>query len=285
MLGRPHLMLPDLGRNDRVAARRLRRLVQVADGALRHDLGTGLYIIEAAAGAPSLDPRPPFGEVGPDMAAGAKAIEDRLNCQTGISDDRQININSLVDRTAIDIDVDFFGLGRERIEASSHPVVEARAEADDQVRLVHRQIGFIGAVHAQHAEPLVRRRREGAQAHERGRNRATDPIRQFAQQYAGLRTAVDDAATCIEDWALCGRDHFDRFGYGSGIGLFSRAIAFMRDQLGLFIRRGRDLDIFRDVDDDRTRASGWWRYERPRKRRPPVCRGLSPDNYAWNNGA
>ena len=43
----------------------------------------------------------------------------------------------------------------EGVEPPGDPVIEARADADDQVGPVHRHVGFIGAVHAQHAEPFL----------------------------------------------------------------------------------------------------------------------------------
>ena len=45
----------------------------------------------------------------------------------------------------------------EGVQPAGDPVVETRAQADDQVGLVHRHIGFIGAVHPQHPQPLHRR--------------------------------------------------------------------------------------------------------------------------------
>src|SRR3546814_6075276 len=64
MLRRPHLMLADLGGDDRVAA--ARRIEQGLDRALRHDLGARLLLfgeVEAARRAPAVDAAPPFAEV------------------------------------------------------------------------------------------------------------------------------------------------------------------------------------------------------------------------------
>ena len=55
---------------------------------------------------------------------------------------------------------------RELGELAGDPVVEAGADRDDQVGVVHRLVGGDGAVHAEHAEPLVVGGREGTEAHQ-----------------------------------------------------------------------------------------------------------------------
>ena len=82
--------------------------------------------------------------------------------------DGDIDIDDLVDRAAVDIDMDLPAVGREGIQTPGDAIVETRADAQDQVCLVHRPIGFIGAVHPQHAQPLVGRCGEGTQAHQGG---------------------------------------------------------------------------------------------------------------------
>ena len=67
----------------------------------------------------------------------------------------------------IDVDVDLLRAGREGVEPAGDAVVEARADADHHVAIVHRQVGFVGAVHAEHAEPLRIGRRIGAEPHQR----------------------------------------------------------------------------------------------------------------------
>src|SRR3546814_11265859 len=69
MLRRPHLMLANLGGDDRVAA--ARRLEQRLDRALRHDVGVGFLLlreVEAAGRAPAVDTPPPFAELARLMA-------------------------------------------------------------------------------------------------------------------------------------------------------------------------------------------------------------------------
>ena len=60
----------------------------------------------------------------------------------------------LRDLGRVDVDVDELGVRRELGELAGDAVVEAGADRDDQVGLVHRVVGGAGAVHAEHAEPV-----------------------------------------------------------------------------------------------------------------------------------
>ena len=46
------------------------------------------------------------------------------------------------------------GTWREMRRIADHAVVEARADRQQHVAVLHRHVGFVGAVHAQHAEEL-----------------------------------------------------------------------------------------------------------------------------------
>ena len=82
-----------------------------------------------------------------------------------IADNAEVNPHGLVHGTAVNIDMDLLGMRRKGIQTARHPIIKARAKAEDEIGLIHRPIGFIGAVHAQHAEPLIARRRIRAKAH------------------------------------------------------------------------------------------------------------------------
>ena len=82
-----------------------------------------------------------------------------------IADDAEIDGYDLVDLRAVDVDVNFLRLRSERVKPSGHPVVEPRADGDDEVRPVHRHVRFVGTVHSEHAEPVRMVGGEGAEAH------------------------------------------------------------------------------------------------------------------------
>ena len=72
--------------------------------------------------------------------------------------------------------------GENLIEAAGDAIVETRADRDDQIAIVHRIIGLVSAVHAEHAEPFRIMRRKGAEAHQGGRDREARRGDEIAQQ-------------------------------------------------------------------------------------------------------
>ena len=72
--------------------------------------------------------------------------------------------------------------GENRVEPAGHAVVEAGADRDHQVAVVHREVGLVGAVHAEHADELRVRGRIGAEAHEGQRDREAGRAHQLGHQ-------------------------------------------------------------------------------------------------------
>ncbi len=165
VLRRPHLMLADVRADDRVAAG---RLTQRLDHVLRLDLGVGAVLVaERMALAPQTDPRPPLLQarrVGFERAVlGSQPRQDVGR----VTDDRDVGRYVLGDLGWVDVDVDELRPRGELRELAGDPVVEAGADRDDQVRLVHRVIGRARPVHAEHPQPLLVRSGERAQSHRR----------------------------------------------------------------------------------------------------------------------
>ena len=115
---------------------------------------------------PGRDPRPPFlepGRIGRQRAIlGRQPRDDVL----GVADDRDVSRHVLGDLGRVDVDVDELGPRGELAQLARDPVVEASADRDDQVGLVHGVVGRARAVHPEHPEPLLVGRREGAQTHD-----------------------------------------------------------------------------------------------------------------------
>ena len=93
-------------------------------------------------------------QVGDDLAA--------------VAHDRHVGDPVLADLGGVDVGVDHLGAGGERVQVAGHPVVEARAQADDQVALLQAGHRGDGAVHARHAEVLRVAVGERAARHQRG---------------------------------------------------------------------------------------------------------------------
>src|SRR3990170_707243 len=84
----------------------------------------------------------------------------RSLCETsGFSSRRQLlaspwrvgGTHVLADLRRVDLHVDDLGLGREVLQPPGHPVVEAHANADNQVRFADSDVVPVHAVHSRHA--------------------------------------------------------------------------------------------------------------------------------------
>ena len=60
-------------------------------------------------------------------------------------------------------------------------IVKAHADGKDKIGVVHRHIGFVGAVHAEHAHRLPMGAGESAQPHQRTGDRNVQLLRKLQQ--------------------------------------------------------------------------------------------------------
>ncbi len=107
MLGRPHLMLTDFRRN--VGITPLGRRIKPLDRILRLDDLVGIFIGKRFAPPPFIDLSPPIGERFSIGLAAARLPtgKHRRNDMSAIADDAEIDLDVLVDRRRIDVDMDF----------------------------------------------------------------------------------------------------------------------------------------------------------------------------------
>ena len=84
-----------------------------------------------------------------------------------IADNRDIDRHILVDGGRVDVDMDLLRIGRKSIQTAGNPVIEAGADTDHDIAVMHGVIGFKCAMHAQHAEELLVGGRIGAETHQR----------------------------------------------------------------------------------------------------------------------
>ena len=119
-----------------------------------------------------------------------------LQHMRAIADYAEIDLHVLVDRGGVDVDVDLFGMRREGVEPASDAVVETRAQADHQIAIVHRVIGFERSVHAEHAEPLFVGSRVGGPDPSSVEviGKAGQTCTSSRSKRRGVRSRVDDAA-------------------------------------------------------------------------------------------
>ena len=205
----------------------------------------------------AVDRVPPFGErgrVGP-MRARPPQPHHILEHMGAIADDAEVSLDVLVDRRRIDVDVNFLRSWRERVEAPGDAIVEARADANHQVAIVHGVVGLERSMHAKHAEPMLVGSRKGAEPQERRGDRESGRADEFAQQGRGVGAGIDDSAAGVENRLLRRRHHLHRVGDPLQIALDLRMIGLVLDVPVDRIGAAGELHVFRDVDDDRSRAA------------------------------
>ena len=150
----------------------------------------------------------------------------------------------------------FLERGRELGELAGDAIVEARADIDQHVAVIHRQVGFVGAVHAQHAEELLVRRRKRAEPHQGVGDGIARHVHELGEQLRRLRPGIDHAAAGVEDRLLGIGDQLDRLLDLCGVGLDLRAIALVLHRLvGRHIVVLVHQHVLGQVDDDRPGAA------------------------------
>ena len=141
---------------------------------------------------------------------------------------------------------------RERGELAGDAVVEARADRDQHVALVHRPVRPLGAVHARPAEVELVRLRERALRHQRRDDRELPQLRERAKLVAGL--GVDRPAADVEHGPLRVGDRLRRRSHLLRVHARGRAPAGQVDLVRIAEVELRLLDVARNVDEHRAAA-------------------------------
>jgi len=178
-LRRPHLVLADFGGDVDVAP--ARRLEQPLDRELRQDDIVVLFVGQRIARAPFGDLVPP----GADIRLLRLRPDTCKRSPSTLAASPMIGISTrmflLIEDGSISMWI-FFEPGE---NASIRPVMRSSKRApthSNGVATMHRHVGLIGAVHAEHAEPVLARRRISAEAHQGGGDRKAGRFDQLAQQ-------------------------------------------------------------------------------------------------------
>ena len=255
-LRRPHLVLAHFGGDVVVAV--LDVVIEPLERVLRLDRLVVLLVGEAVARPPAVDLAPPRLqrlEIGARLP-GLPHPDQLLQRVAGIAHDRQIDPHVLVDRAGIDIDVDLLGMGRELGKLAGDAIVEARADIDQHVAVIHRQVGFVGAVHAQHAEELLVRRGKRAESHQGVGDGIAGHVDELGEQLGRLRPGIDHAAAGVEDRLLGIGDQLDGLLDLRMLGLDLRTVALVLHRfVGRHIVVLVHQHVLGQVDHDRPRSA------------------------------
>ena len=274
-LGRPHLVLAHFGGDVDILVPG--QGVEPLDGVLRLDaVGRG-RVAEGLPRPPGLDLPPPLGK-GAGVAGQVAGLPDSdqvLQHAAGVADDADVRPDVLGDRGRVDIDMDLARAWREGVELAGDPVVEARADGHHDVAVMHGVVGLEAAVHAQHAQPLVVRGREGAQAHQGRGHRRAGQGGEFPQQGGSPGAGIDHAPAGVEDGPAGTGDHLRRLGDPGRVALGARAVVVGMHHLARPLVGGlAELDVLGDVDDHRSRPPGGGDVEGLVQHPGQVCRVL-----------
>ena len=159
--------------------------------------------------------------------------------------------------------MDLLGARRKRIDPPGDAVVEARADTQHDVAIMHRHVGLVSAVHPEHAKPVLARGRIGAEAHQGRGDRDSRDLDQLAQQLRRLGPGVDDAAAGIDHRAF-GRSQ-QRHGLANlrRIALHARRVGNVDVVLARrMIGTDPELHVLGNVDQHRSGTAGGCDIER-----------------------
>ena len=179
---------------------------------------------------------------------------------TDVADDRDVGDPVLADLGRVDVGVDDGGVRGEGVQPPGDPVVEARAEGDEQIRLLQRGDRGDRAVHPGHSEVLHVAVREGAPGHQRGDDRNAGQLGQPPQLGAGV--GLEHATADVQDRSAGSGDQPGGFPDLLGVRTGHRPVAGQVD-----LRRPAEValllqHVLRDVDQDRAWAPGRGEMER-----------------------
>ena len=206
-------MLADARHHDGVVGRGVAELLEHV---LRLELVTveGLLVVQRVALLPVADLRQPRGTVGLRRCTSqvAHRLHQLLDHEPAVAHDGHVGPAHLAQLGGIDVGVDDLGVGGERPDLAGDPVVEARAERDQQVGLLHRRDRGVVAVHPRHAEAERMAVGERTPRHQGRDDRDAGEVDQLAERFGGARledatARVDDRAAALGDQAGRLLDH------------------------------------------------------------------------------
>ena len=205
VLGRPHLMLADAGRDDRVVQSTAvaNHLPESANGVLGQD---GVVPVGKAKGflfTPAFDLPDPLGK-----ASGLLSRilvdqgEQSLERPTHVADDGDVGRLVLVDLGRIDVDVDDLAVTGKLADLARHAIVEAHAQGKEEVGVVNGVVGVDGTVHSQHLQAQEMLAGKPAQPHEGQRHGNAHFLREFLQKRGG--SGGNDTTAGVDDGFFAG---------------------------------------------------------------------------------
>ena len=249
----PHLVLADVRGDKRFAAC---QRVQFLEHILRLDKLALAIIGVAVQPAPFVDLFPPGREcrLVRLFLRAFQLLDHVLEHAVGRAHDRDLDWHVLGDRCRIDVDMNDACIRTEFGQFASHAIIETRAHRQQHVATVHGHVGFIGAVHAEHADGQRVVRREGAEAHERLGDRVTEQAHEFGERLGGL--TQHNAAAGVDHRAPGIEQQVDGLFDLSRVALGHRVVRAHGYIFWVVVLAARRRDVLRDIHQHRTGPPG-----------------------------
>ena len=261
VLAGPHLVLADARHEDGVVRR---GVPQHFEHVLRLERVAvlGRVVVQRELLLPARDPAPPGARGRPAasrrLSRSLHGGDQLLDDDPAVADDRHVGPADLAQLGRVDVDVDDLGVGREGRHLAGHPVVEAAAEGDQQVGLLHGRDRGVVAVHPGHPEAQRMAVGKGAAGHEGGDHVDARQLGQLPQRLG--RPGLQDPSPGVDDRAAALGDEAGRLphhaGVAPGVGLVAgkgeRHVAVARP----VPVHGRLQHVLRHVEQHRSRPSG-----------------------------
>ena len=137
---------------------------------------------------------------------------------------------------------------------SDDAVVEARADREQHVAVLHRHVGFIRAVHAEHAHELRVGRRITAESHQRVGAREIQHAHQLGELQGSI--AQNHAAAGVDHRPLGRHQHLDGLPDLPRMSLDDRVVGAHGNLVGVAEFRFVGRDVLRNVDHHGSGATG-----------------------------
>src|SRR6267378_3807594 len=259
-LCRPHLVLTDIGGDECIA---LGDLVESLQHDLRLDDLAFLVVFQAVLGFPQADLGPPCAEgLLVRLVAGRLKLSAQLLEHIGhVSDDRDIDLYACGDRGRVDVDVNDLALHlREVGRVAYNSVIEARAHGKQHVAVLHRHVGFVGAVHPEHAQELRVGCGIAPQAHERIGARETEQFDELGELLR--RIGKDHPAPGVDHRALRLGDQLHGLPDLTRMPLHHRVVGTHRHRFRVLEWAFGRRDVLGNVDEHRAGPPGPGEIER-----------------------
>ena len=257
----PHLVLAYV--RGHVHVHVLGQFVERLDHGLRLDDFRRAVVLQAIAASPYADLVPPGLDrhrVRPLLARGKLAVHFLQNFPY-IADDGHVHAHALGNRGRIDVDVDDLAFFlEEMLRVADHAVIETRTDGQQHVAVLHRHVGLIGAVHAEHADELRIGGRIAAQSHQRigaGEAQRMDQLQEFRR-----RVAEHDAAAGVDHRALGFQQQLQRLPDLATVPLDHRVVRAHRHRLRIEEVGLRGLHVLGDIHQHRAGTAGGGEVER-----------------------